>query len=381
MATGRERHRRDVTARAARDAGVAADFLDGWVDMLDVVSATGRRLAHRELDSRRALGAAAAEQDVPLRALIDLYLSASWMTWRTLPAITAARGKDQVITIAEAVLRAADDAVVALADGYDGARRLVLRREGADRREFIDDLLYGRADLGRLAERAERFGFRLAAGYVVAAVRAGVPFADDDTTTVHIESALLGRFDTHDVLITTKDGLLLCIAPGTDTRVPDEFAKQIEKTLTGAWQIGVGRAHPGPSGVVRSYEEARTALELATSLGLATRVLNASELLVYQVLFRDRAALVDLVTTVLDPLNQTRGGARPLLDTLTGYFASSGIAAETARRLFLSVRTITYRLDRIQQLTGYDPRDPAHRFTLEAAVLGARLLNWPTQDR
>ncbi|WP_370949311.1 PucR family transcriptional regulator [Amycolatopsis sp. cg5] len=377
----REKHRRDVTARAARDSGVAPVFLDGWVDMLTAVSGSGRRLTHRELDSRRVLGATAAEQDVPLRALIDLYLSASWMTWHTLPAITAARGKDQVVTIAEAVLRAADDAVVALADGYDGARRLVLRQEGSDRREFIDDLLYGRADLGRLAERAERFGFRLAAGYVVTAVRAATPFADDDAATVHIESALLGRFGTHDVLITTKDGLLLCIAPGTDTDVPAEFAKQVEKTLTGTWQAGVGRAHAGPSGVVRSYEEARNALDLATSLGLTARVLHASELLVYQVLFRDRAALVDLVTTVLEPLTGTRGGARPLLDTLSGYFASSGVTTETARRLFLSVRTITYRLDRIQQLTGYDPRDPAQRFTLEAAVLGARLLDWPGQDR
>jgi hypothetical protein len=30
-------------------------------------------------------------------------------------------------------------------------------------------------------------------------------------------------------------------------------------------------------------------------------------------------------------------------------------------------------------LTGYDATDPAHRFTLQAAVLGARALNWPQQ--
>jgi DNA-binding PucR family transcriptional regulator len=66
------------------------------------------------------------------------------------------------------------------------------------------------------------------------------------------------------------------------------------------------------------------------------------------------------------------------LDTLGAYFASGGVAAEAARRLDLGTRTVTYRLERVRALTGYAATDPAHRFTLEAAVLGARLLNWPT---
>ncbi|WP_229074948.1 helix-turn-helix domain-containing protein [Actinoplanes sp. DH11] len=45
----------------------------------------------------------------------------------------------------------------------------------------------------------------------------------------------------------------------------------------------------------------------------------------------------------------------------------------------MSVRTVTYRLERVRALTGYDPADPAHRFTLQAAVLGARALGWPEQ--
>jgi hypothetical protein len=34
-------------------------------------------------------------------------------------------------------------------------------------------------------------------------------------------------------------------------------------------------------------------------------------------------------------------------------------------------------LGRIRVLTGYNPADPAHRFTLQAAVLAAKALNWP----
>ncbi len=56
------------------------------------------------------------------------------------------------------------------------------------------------------------------------------------------------------------------------------------------------------------------------------------------------------------------------------------MAAEAARRLRLSVRALTYRLERIHTLTGTNPADPVHRYTLQTAVIGARLLGWPDND-
>jgi len=105
---------------------------------------------------------------------------------------------------------------------------------------------------------------------------------------------------------------------------------------------------------------------------------ESAGLLVYRVLLRDRTAIAELVEDVLAPLQRARGGAGPLLDTLAAYFACGGVATEAARRLHVGVRTITYRLERIRDLTGYAAADPAHRFTLETAVLGARLLGWPS---
>ncbi|MGY4388353.1 DNA-binding PucR family transcriptional regulator [Streptomyces sp. TE12347] len=54
------------------------------------------------------------------------------------------------------------------------------------------------------------------------------------------------------------------------------------------------------------------------------------------------------------------------------------MATEAARRLSLSVRALTYRLERIRSLTGADPADPSNRYALRTAVIGARLLGWPT---
>jgi sugar diacid utilization regulator len=105
--------------------------------------------------------------------------------------------------------------------------------------------------------------------------------------------------------------------------------------------------------MLQSYEEARNTLDLADRLGFRTAVLNAGDLLVFPVLLRDRAAITDLVHTVLGPLVHARGGSEPLLETLATFFASNCNTAATARRLNLSVRAVTYRLDRVQRLTGY----------------------------
>jgi DNA-binding PucR family transcriptional regulator len=87
--------------------------------------------------------------------------------------------------------------------------------------------------------------------------------------------------------------------------------------------------------------------------------------------------MTDLVQAVLSPLTEARGGPEPLLETLQSYFAAGQVTTEAARRLHLSVRAVTYRLDRIRQLTGYEVADPEQAFSLHAAVLGARLLDWP----
>jgi hypothetical protein len=59
---------------------------------------------------------------------------------------------------------------------------------------------------------------------------------------------------------------------------------------------------------------------------------------------------------------------------------SGCVAAEAARRLSLSVRALTYRLERIHKFTGTNPADPVHRYTLQTAVIGARLLDWPAKQ-
>jgi sugar diacid utilization regulator len=202
-----------------------------------------------------------------------------------------------------------------------------------------------------------------------------------------LEAFILDRFGDREVLVATKEGLLVVLIPATaPSTAPRTITKGVGALIHDAlirqrsgreWRVSTGRPYPGSYGIARSYEEAREALTLADRLRLDTAVVDAEDMLVYRVLIRDQAAIVDLIQAVLAPLTEARGGAEPLLATLEAYFATGEVATDAARRLNVSVRTVTYRLTKVKELTGHDPGDPGQRFTLHIAVLGARLLEWP----
>ncbi|KUL42809.1 PucR family transcriptional regulator [Streptomyces regalis] len=347
---------------------VPEQYLEGYAQILAEACGTGRRLTRDELESLRARGERAAEAGLGLRVLVRRHLSVTRESWPTLSS-----------TDTDRVLAVVEQAIDAFAEGHERAQRLAVRQEEGVRREFIDDLLYGRSDLGRLAERAERFGLLLSRAHAVAVAQGGKPVEDMHPATRQVESAVISRFGERRILLTTKDGRLVCIAPGEQDEVLAFFAKQAYAATDGG-QVAIGRPHPGAGGVVHSYEEALNALDLAHRLDITEPVLRAADLLVYPVLTRDRQAMADLVRNTLGPLQSARGGAQPLVDTLTAYFDSGCVAAEAARRLSLSVRAFTYRLERIQKLTGANPADSVHRYTLQTAVIGARLLGWPDNE-
>jgi sugar diacid utilization regulator len=329
-----------------------------------------------------ALGSRAAEQGVVLRALVDLYLSAAWRAWHQLPAVASA-DTTAVRAAGHRVLRACDDVVAALAEGYTSARRALVRREEAQRREFVDDLLAGTADPTGLLVRAQSYGLQLAGAHAVLLARTEVAYQEASPLLAEVSAAVAGPLGPFEALITTRDGQLVIVLPALPAPTLDAALAATHRALTSGdrrtqkvWLV-LGRAHPGPSGVARSFTEARDALAVAERLRLSEPVVRAEDLLVYQVLLRDRAALCDLIETVLTPLRRARGGAEPLLGTLEVYLGSGGNTTRTAQLLHLSVRAVTYRLNRIATLTGLDPGNPAQRYPLHTAVLGARALGWP----
>nr|WP_276610603.1 helix-turn-helix domain-containing protein [Kineococcus siccus] len=240
----------------------------------------------------------------------------------------------------------------------------------------------GTADVLGLLRRAQRFGLDLSGPHAVLVVRAAEPFADGTAAVTTVERRLQGSAADADALVATKDGALVVVFSAPDRVAVAEVCARVREVLGPAqqrrWRAGVGRPGSGPGAVVGSYDEARRALDLGQRLRLGEPVADAADLLVFEVLLRDRAAARDLVESVLAPLREVRGGPEPYLATVETYFDTGGNATETARRLHLSVRAVTYRLARVRRLTGVDPTRPQDRFGLQAAVLAARALGWAT---
>jgi sugar diacid utilization regulator len=382
----------DVAEGASRDAGgLPVELLGEYLRVLADAAIYGYRPTRDELAEVGALGRRAAEQGISAGRVVKLYLSAARRLWQELPMVVHSRDRDAGRAATAAVLHVVDEAVATLAEGYAVARRDLVRRDERQRRELIDDLLRGDSDLGALVERAEPFGLDLARVHQVALAAPSAPMPDTAGAISALEAVMFDRLGDRDVLVATRQGLLVVLAPAESSAAGPRSSAMNEANDLGRvmyselcrlprgrpWRVAVGRPHPGLYGIARSYEEAREALTMAERLQVNRPIVNAGDLLTYRVLQRDQSAIADLVHAVLSPLLQARGGAQPLLATLETYFETGGVATEAAKRLHLGVRTVTYRLDRINALTGYNPTDPAHHFTLHAAVLGAKVLAWP----
>ena len=381
----------EVAAGGAADAGaLPVELLGEFLPEVAAAVADGIPIAAARLRSYRTLGSRAARDGVALRALLDLYLSAAWRLWRHLPAVREARtDPDAVVIAGEVLLHAVDDVVAALTEGYQLARRSLARTQESQRREFVDDLLSGVADVVGLLRRANGFGLDLSGPHAVAVATGAKGFDDGQPIVGTLERAILGAKGDAAALLATKEQRLVVVFAAPDRAAIGHVVEQLGRTLNtargvrsavGTWQLGVGRPRAGADGVAASYREALEALDVASRLGREGAIVDAADLLIYQVLLRDRAALADIVDTTLGPLAGARGGAAPLVATLDAWFAAGGNTAAAARGLHLSVRAMSYRLARIAALTGLDVDRSDDRFRLQAATLGAQLIGWPNRS-
>jgi sugar diacid utilization regulator len=378
-----------VGATAA--AGDPADDLVTQYLAAAVSLAAARRPASQiEIDVFRGLGRRAAGRAIPAAHLVRLLGAATGALWPKLPDLLAAQGRypasrGEAVDLGAQLWDTANAAVSAVIAGHEEVQRNALRRDRELDQMFLTDLLAGTADLADLIELAEQIGFYPAAPHFATVLAADRGFADPGRLLRSLETALRAGPGRGDVLAGEYRGDIVVVMPAAaDAR--DQISKGLsavheaaDTPLHGRWWAGIGRAWQGLRGVSLSYFDAREALHLARQFGSDERIVPPARLLLYRVLLRDRRAMADLVRSVLGPLRGAHYGAEPLLETLDEYFAAGGVLTEAARSLHLTVRAVSYRFDRIRLLTGHDVAVPMDRLTLQLAVMGARLLDWPNQ--
>ncbi|MEW5762920.1 MAG: PucR family transcriptional regulator ligand-binding domain-containing protein [Bacillota bacterium] len=143
--------------------------------------------------------------------------------------------------------------------------------------------------------------------------------------------------------------------------------------------IGVGENRRAIDQLPGCAEEAELALKFGHFLNPRHRVCFYADLGIFQYLVRlyeqkvDLQAVCDNVLGGL--LEYDRKHGKKLLPTLETYLALNQNKQQTAATLFVHRHTLTYRLNRIEKITGMDLHNPNHRILLQLAIYIHRFLS------
>ncbi|MFI0925027.1 PucR family transcriptional regulator [Streptomyces sp. NPDC021012] len=139
--------------------------------------------------------------------------------------------------------------------------------------------------------------------------------------------------------------------------------------------IGVGGRHSGLDGAWTSYEQALVAARAARRLPSLNGIGDWELLGELAVLLQlpEHALNASLVPKPLRTLAEAHGGDR-LRDTLRCFLEHAGSIPRTAETLGIHRTSLYYRLRQIQEITGLDLDDGAHRLTLHLGLRIGELL-------
>ncbi|OCA87881.1 hypothetical protein A8F94_08570 [Bacillus sp. FJAT-27225] len=128
--------------------------------------------------------------------------------------------------------------------------------------------------------------------------------------------------------------------------------------------VGIGRHHPEMGGIPKSYKEAMRAVAIAQKNKRITFYDQLGlESFIEEISFESRNDFIDRILRIKD-YPEMEFSVR----TLEVFFQSNQSINETAEKLFVHKNTVQYRLKKIKELTGYDPRKFSDAVLLHAAL-------------
>jgi len=371
-----ERYRSEIADYAASKGtliegevlGVTRRSYEMLCDRLESESPPGADM----LDEMRRAFARRVNQDVSLTSIHQACQIGSETFW---DAIVACASLD-VPAEREAALRAASTVLSQLSlvttiasQAYLDAVEDVQDGRQVVRRHLLDAVLAGRADAPATARDARRLGVDLRPDYVVVVART-LPAEDDadadgraGTQRLRRAAGMLRerlRSDTDAPLVGLREGDLVCLCPAESAAGLDRV-KQLVRSLAaplanlGVW-VGIGSWRPSPAGVPIAYAEAREAAEIALRSGMSDRVVVFDDVLIDHVL-RSNPHAARIIEDALGPLRDYDERRNTVLvETLRTYLDTGLNVTRSAHALSVHANTVSYRLDRIRELTGRDPR-------------------------
>ncbi|MFK0160381.1 PucR family transcriptional regulator [Streptomyces sp. NPDC090493] len=327
-----------MVPRKGHEAGVTEQYQGLLVGLAD-----RRRPSREEYERARALGRRRASEGLPAQAMISAYHVGYREMWNVLLSRADGVGerlRADLVRVVGTVWIWVQESSSASAEAYQGAVRAEDAAERALMHRFLDALYAPSSGRGELNDLARALSFE-PGGEFLALCSPAREWTDDRLRALRQR---LGR----------GPGTLRCVNRGCSMTVLTQSAsgEDVHSALVALRPhapVGIGLRRAGLDGAAASLADAGEALALAVETG--------------RTVWFERdwmPALLGLHGVRLAPvLRSGRDVAErhPDLAEAVRRFAESGFSLTTAgKRLHLHANTVKYRLDRWQQLTGWDVR-------------------------
>lgn len=301
-----------------------------------------------QVGALQRMGRRRLEMGVPLEPMLHVYRVAGRTVWSALVAATEA-GEEQALTdLGGSWMDFVDRAASIAASGYLDASHDHLRRLDARRTALVEGLLAA-TDAADVAALGVEFATPIAAAYRPVLVAAdGVAARIDRLAAACPAATLSGHRGRH----------VLLLVPG------DADLADIRRRAGDALVVHGALSEPGPA-LTAEVHDAQRLVELGWAAGRRGE-LSIDDLVVDQLVAAGPRLAANLAARVLGPL---RAGDRTgvLVTTLVEWLAT-GAVPEVARREVVHPNTVAYRLRRVAELTGLDPRIPNEAVVLLLAL-------------
>jgi len=263
--------------------------------------------------------------------------------------------------------------------------------------DFLDDLLEGRVTSKEaIHRRANYLGYDISQKFLIlcididdfgllSALKKESEIQEIKKRLFFTVRSCLQSFGSQTLLKHQSDMItvLLQISPQAKDmeyvrQIAQQICKNTKQELPITLSIGIGDACPDLINISSSYREANQALSISKKLLGKDQVVFYRDLGVYKLFTNatdDTSTLRAYYHESLEPLVEyDRNHNSALTKTLEVFVQNNGGIKEAAEKLFIHRHTLTYRLNRIHEITGLNPEDYQARFQLQLGLIVARLL-------
>src|SRR4051794_9998015 len=233
-------------------------------------------------------------------------------------------------------------------------------------RSLLDSVLAGRSSSPSTKRDARILGIDLIAQNVVVVARAPVGESQRPRTlrvaAKALRNELLRQLDHGRGLVGIREGEIVCLCPAptpVDGRRAADAAHAAAAALDElGMSIGVSSWHARAEEIPGAYAEAREAADIAIRTGVRKRAVAYDDVLVDHVL-RENENAARVIAAALGPVREYDDRRNTQLTaSLRAYIDANFSITRAARAMHIHSNTLLYRLQRVRELTGRDPRNP-----------------------